>query len=572
MAKDEKNFLEMFQESLEYEEGWRRVAEDDFLYYTGNQWTDADRQKLKKQKRPVLVINRLKAQVDALVGHQRQNRYDIKFMAEQVKEQQESEENKAIVDDLNREIMDIMSDEGGLGHQTLSLAFKSGVQCGRGFIECSLDDSEDMADPRIVVEKLNSLHVLLDPALTKYDVNKGSHIIKSIMTSKESLMFKFQDFAKEIKKMSGAARIDPHETDSERQRFDEMHLAEVWHKEVVTERILIDPILEKVQPLEGNKQEREEIVFKYVTNNLELFREASGVAVADQAFIARVSRAISVKNRNTHEIRSAILINGHLFRDEVPYKRLKMFPIIGYFPSWMEEAKFNSDRYQGIIRQLKDPQNEINKRHSAGLHILGTQSNSGWVVDEASTSAGERKKIANFGSKPGIVIVWDSRKGVKPERISAMPAHQGNLIYEDKAGDNMHKISGLNPESLVMGDKNDSGKALALKIQQASILIQEYFDNLLRTTRLEGELIVQLIEEKNDVDYPNRRIVVAESPHNVTMQLVKQQEMSEFVSVYGQFIPPEILGPIVIEQSSLNDDVKKKMIDSFGQVAEAQIQ
>lgn len=84
----------------------------------------------------------------------------------------------------------------------------------------------------------------------------------------------------------------------------------------------------------------------------------------------------------TTEIRMLAFFDNVVLEDiQSPYKHgfIPFVPFICYYQG-------EDDIPSGVVRDLKDPQREINKRRSQELHILNTQSNGGWISEEGAMS------------------------------------------------------------------------------------------------------------------------------------------------------------------------------------------
>ena len=73
-------FRKWFRGAVESWQEWREEALEDYNFVAGKQWTDEELAEFKKQKRPALVINRIRPLINVLSGWQRTNRFDIEFL------------------------------------------------------------------------------------------------------------------------------------------------------------------------------------------------------------------------------------------------------------------------------------------------------------------------------------------------------------------------------------------------------------------------------------------------------------------------------------------------------------
>jgi hypothetical protein len=62
-----------FREAVDKNKKWRDEALEDYEFYWGKQWTDADLLALKSAGRPAITVNRIKPMINLTSGYQRQN-------------------------------------------------------------------------------------------------------------------------------------------------------------------------------------------------------------------------------------------------------------------------------------------------------------------------------------------------------------------------------------------------------------------------------------------------------------------------------------------------------------------
>jgi hypothetical protein len=172
------------------------------------------------------------------------------------------------------------------------------------------------------------------------------------------------------------------------------------------------------------------------------------------------------------------------------------FPFFPFYAEWYPSAETEALRIKGVVRDLKDPQKEVNKARSQFLHILNTSANSGWVGDSDALGENEWNDLQQFGSRPGYII--KVTPGAKLERVHPVEASMPNILREKTATENLKEVSGLNADLLAMEDKTVSGKALAMRIKQALTIVAGMFENWKHTKQLVGEAIFKLLPEVMD--------------------------------------------------------------------------
>ena len=68
-----------FKDDLSSLEDWRNEAREDFDFYSGNQWSEDDKQKLKNELRPVITFNRTQLIIDSVSGSEVNNRNEVRY-------------------------------------------------------------------------------------------------------------------------------------------------------------------------------------------------------------------------------------------------------------------------------------------------------------------------------------------------------------------------------------------------------------------------------------------------------------------------------------------------------------
>jgi len=183
------------------------------------------------------------------------------------------------------------------------------------------------------------------------------------------------------------------------------------------------------------------------------------------------------RRKRIRQIRVASYLGDLVLEDvESPYKH-GFLPLIWFLPDWDGEG----DIPRGVVRDLKDPQREINKRRSQLLHILNTMANRGWLVAEGSLSPEQERKMEILGSAPGVMVKYN---GTPPTAFDMTQLPTAFAQIEQASTDDLKEISGINEEMMGMNvPASASGRAIELKQQAAITSIAGMLDNLRRTKK-----------------------------------------------------------------------------------------
>jgi hypothetical protein len=155
----------------------------------------------------------------------------------------------------------------------------------------------------------------------------------------------------------------------------------------------------------------------------------------------------------------------------LPYDGFSIVPLFVF----MDASRRTANHY-GIVRLLKDPQKEVNKRWSQTLNMLNQQVQTGVF---AETDAFVNQQQAEQSMKEPGTITWlnsgalNSGK-VKTREVPKFP--DAPMQLEQYSQDIMKKISGINPDLLGQDrGRQEPGVVIRLRQQQGITLLKPLF-------------------------------------------------------------------------------------------------
>ena len=80
-----------YKHSKDMSKDWRNEARNHYDFYSGKQWTQEEEADMEEELRNAVTFNRIGPLVDAVVGHQINNRAEIRFLPRQIGDVQISE-------------------------------------------------------------------------------------------------------------------------------------------------------------------------------------------------------------------------------------------------------------------------------------------------------------------------------------------------------------------------------------------------------------------------------------------------------------------------------------------------
>lgn len=574
-------FREWFREAVDASNMWRKEAEEDYDFVSGRQWTDADKKALERSGRPPLTINKIKPLINVLSGYQRLNRYDIDFLPRTSDDIDVCQVRKGIT----KYVLDHCHYD-----REESNAFLDAAIGGIGWMSVGYKFNDEMTDGEAYVKREDPFGIYVDPESHKTDFSDAKYICRAKWVDKDELGEIFPEHKEEINAqyaLYDVAERDGKDADTlwYKRDLQKVRLVECWYK-VRTPKSLYYLTDGRVVP----QDEMQPVFF--------LQGLVQGTKTVHETVVRVCSFFDSVKLED---------IPSPFKHGEFPF-----IPITCYYFGV-------GDIPAGFVRDLKDPQREINKRRIQELHILNTSgSGGGWIEADAMTPEQE-SEFKRYGNVPGHY------QKVRPNSLAAGKIQERGVAQipaaviqaEAQASDDLKSISGIN-EALMGTDipSESSGRAIELKQKQAITHIAPMFDNLRdakkkvayelwgktgkpgiipqfytddKVYRVEGtngqqfiRINAQVIEQDalgntihrtlNDLSQGEFDIVVSDTQASTTQRQAQMWGLVDAVKNLG--VPGDLVFDIILDLSDLpnKEDIKQRWQQRQQQQAQAQQQ
>ena len=441
-------YRQWFREAVDASDKWRQEAQEDYDFVTGKQWSEDDRRRLEESGRPALVINRIKPLINVLSGYQRLNRYDIDFLPR------------------TSDDMDICTVRKGMTKYILdrsnydaeeSAAFMDAAISGVGWLAVGYRFRDDLTDGEAYVHREDPFGIYVDPEAHKTDFSDAKYICRAKWVDKDELISVYPEHKDAIE--AQYALYDEAEYKDGR-REDPL-----WYKRD----------LQKIRLVECWHKVREPKTLYILTDGQTIPQEEGNATAIMQAFLDGMVQGY--KTIHESKIKVCSFFDHVLLEDiDSPYKhgKIPFVPILCYYYG-------EGDIPAGFVRDLKDPQREINKRRIQELHILNTSGNGGGWIEADAMDAKQKEDFKRNGSVPGHfqeVRPGALSGGKLMERtVQTVPAAVINA--ESQATADLSAISGINEALMGTGiPAASSGRAIELKQRQAITHIAPMFDQL----------------------------------------------------------------------------------------------
>jgi hypothetical protein len=567
------------QEKLNKLMQWRRQAriaqapnrqemaiDEDF--YDGAQLDDRDLKILQDRNQPPLVFNVVANTVNWILGTERRARIDSRVLPRK----QAGAQNAKAKTKLMKFTLDCSK-----GEYERSFAFEGCVKAGMGWLETGARQS---GEEPVFVKHESWRNMWFDHLGASIDGSDWRYVIREKWIDMDIAIAMFPGREGAIKQVSEAvnskypylpddiAIADPaSEFDLESEidslfggrtsgARERIKMVEMWYRQPANVKLL--------------RKRGEDTPYGALDGAI--FRPDN----ADHQYLVR-GNYFTLTDALTMVVRNAMW-TGTVFLQDImtPYNhnRFTFTPLFCY-------RRSRDGMPYGVIRNLRDPQCDLNKRRSKALVLLTANK----VIMEKGAVDNKEEAYDEMNRPDGMVEVNVGKRFEKVEERDLAAAHV-ELARDDERF--IANISGVTPE--VRGDsKRDlSGVAVKALQNQGQVTQGVYFDNLYYAIQNEGEIRLSLIEQyfdqekeyritgdrhkdefikineqkpdgkiENDILRTKEDFIIGKQDFRETIRLSMVETLTELVTSLAQSMP-EVALNLIDMVIDLMDDVPNK--------------
>ena len=467
-----KDLNEAYDQGISCWGSYLAEAYKDIKFYVGNQWSDADKTYLEQEGRSAYVFNNIRRVIKMISGHQRKNR--LSSTCEPI---EGSDEGTAeLFTDL---LLWVMQYQGG--YNLVSDAFESAAITGISLLSLWPDYSDDLVngDIKISYDTFNSF--ILDPYFTKQDLSDCRYIIRRRFVTPDTAKSLLPGRAREIDELPRGEfdnKFDYMVASRKNMAENLISYDEYWRRVVKPRKLLIDKLSGETRLWNGTKAGLTEFKSQYPW--------------------------IDTKTVYKPTVELNIVLQGVVFDtvyDGYGLNDYPFVPILGFYEPTFDEYDY---RLQGVVRCMRDPQEELNKRRSKMADILDSQANSGWITKEGTVN--NKRDLYRTGQ--GVVI--ETSLSSMPGDLQKIPSPeipQSLFALIAELNKDILQIPGINEELMGTADAGNSEISGTLaKVRSANGLttLQDLFDKLALSQKMLGSKIITMIQKNWTADKVKR--------------------------------------------------------------------
>lgn len=513
-------------------------------FYDGLQWSEEDKLVLAQRGQAPTTFNKIKPSLDWIIGTEKRTRIDYKVLPRT----DDDVEGADIKTKLLKYLSDVNKTAFARSH-----AFSDSIISGVGWLEDGIrnDPTEEMLYSRYEDWK----NIWWDHLAVQQDLSDARYLFRSKWVDLDIATAMFPDRAG---RLSAAAKSFNaiHDTDDDEffwlqgtmtrdgkaitspgyaddafnvdNRRDRVRLIEAWYR-----------IPSQVQVMRGHPALEGAI-----------FREAD-------PYMAQLVEGghVSLFGALKMVVRCAVFIGGVsqttgcLLQDmDSPYIHNR-FP---FTPTWCYRRGRDRMPY-GVVRNLRDPQEDLNKRRSKSLYILSSK---GLIADEDAFEDWD-EAIEEY-QRPDMVL--KKKKGAEVEIVGDNALAEEHVMLAQEDARHIQDVAGVTDENMGRETNAVSGRAIQARQTQGSLTTAEPFDNLRFASQLSGEKQLSLVEQF----YDQEKIIRLTGPRGqAEFFAVNQMMMDE----YGQ---PKVMNDItatkadfIISDQDFRESVRIALFEAF---------
>ena len=477
--------MEFLRQVNDVDSNNRAEALDDVRFSAGDQWPVDVQNSRILEARPCLTINKVDAYCRQIVNQIREQRPRIKAHGMNT---QSNEKQAQIITGICRHI-ELQSD----ADQAYLNAVDYAVRMGWGYIRIHTDYvKDDSFNQEIYIKPIeNPFTVYFDPNSIMADGSDAERCLITTLIPKKTFSAQYPDA--EIDQ--GFVSRGTGDVIGDWIQKEEIRIAEYWYTE------------------------RESVVLIQLSDGSSIYEDEYDKKIGEKLGVEIINKRDSVRKKVKWCKVTAMQV---LEEGEWAGKYIPIVPVYGQ--STIVQGKHK--RF-GLVRMAKDPQRMYNYWSTALTETVALAPKAKWLLAEGQDEGHENEWAqANIKAMPVLRYKQtdiDGRQAPPPVRQSPEQPPTGAMAAMQSMNLDLQAVIGIyDPNQLPQGIQ--SGKAIQGQQMQSDMTNMHYYDNLTRSIRQVGRIILDLIPKIYDTQRAMRIIGDDGKPEIMTINERKMDE------------------------------------------------
>lgn len=501
-----KEFGENYERAYQQLNTYYAEAYRDLGFSLGNQWSLEEISYLNNARRSSFTYNMIRRLVNLVEGIQRDGR-----LATRISPIEDAASDTA---ELMTDVMQYIMTSGS-GYDKISQAFRDSLVTGISWICPYLDYRDDPVNGDVKFNITNWNDSIWDPFFFQKDMSDCSFWARRKYLDRTTVISLLPEQEDRINALPYGNRDDKFTYMSFARNWGMQKLlnyTEYWRRKWEVKDVLVDMDSGETTEWKGPRDRLQ--------------------------FIQALHPNLKIIRKPVRTVELGIIVEGELMyygKDPWGLNDYPCVPIFGgdYSPTY----DLYTWKLQGIVRYIRDPQVELNKRISRHVDLLDSQLNSGWI---AKTGAVTNTSSLFKSGNGQVVFIRPDANMEDVQRIMPPDIPQGQMLLTEMFNEIIPNILGINPEMLGMpeNEKVETAAILA-KMRQAAGLIslRGVFDNLAESQKILGQKVMKMMQ----VNYSSEKVKL----------ITKKEPTPEFYSKsFSRY-------DVVVEEGLLTDTQKQ---------------
>lgn len=484
LATEDGRFLAwahgLYQRELDLQAVARTERAIDVAFYDGDQFTDEELEEYEARNQTPRVFNEIKPTVDWLLGGERRIRTDWAVLPRTEDDSEASIRKSKLakyIDDINN----------ARWHR--SEAYGDMTKNGEGWTAVEYLPNQD-GDFQIMIQHEHWRYMLADSKSRRRDMTDMQYLWRVKVIDLNTLINHFPDKKSELINLSddmsvledelldeALVSVDPSDknrqirtgslsfTQSAGDR-DGVKVYEMWYRQSEKVKLLRGEGSFNNQPYDEKNQDHQVLTQHYGFQVAEVTRQQMYCAMYTDDTV--------------------------LYRQKSPYKHNR-FPFVRRY-AYLKDREGTP---YGVIRSVRDPQSDLNIRRNKALHMLSSVR---VVMEQGAVE--DRNELAEEIARWDSIIEYKPGSKLEVQEGSDRANQQLNVGEQNSAY--IRQISGVTGENRGMDTNATSGIAIQARQEQGTVISTVLTDMHSLGRKLEGELILSLIEQFYDKPFQFR--------------------------------------------------------------------
>lgn len=540
--KELRQLLEWYYHEKDKQAANRLEMAIDADFYDGIQWDPEDAQVLRNRGQMPLVYNEVAPMVDWLLGTERRTRVDWRVMPRT--------EDDVELADVKTKVLKYVSDINRVPFNR-SRAFADAVKVGVGWID---DGVRDDPTQDIIYNRYEDWrNVLWDSASYEHDLSDARYVFRWRWVDEDIAVAMFPDRADVIRRaVEDARHAGPADWDDETEwvTADEL-LSGAKHGVLRAggSAMMVDAQRRRVKLIEAQYRKPVKVkIVAYGPLKGAFFDERDGALVN-----ALNQHGGTIIDKVVMRVHVAVMTESHLLAMGPSIFRHNRFSLT---PVWCYRRGRDRLPY-GVIRRVRDIQQDLNKRASKALFMLNTNQ---IIADEGATD--DWNLLRDEADRPDGLIIKKQGKELLIRRDTDAATGQIQMMTLD--AQSIQKSAGVSQENLGRQTNAVSGEAIKARQLQGSVVTTEPFDNLRLAVQISGEKQLSLVEQC----YTEEKVVrLTGAKGAIDWVKINQPEIQADGSVRFINDITASMADFVVSEADYAGTMRKVMFDALNQLA-----